>query len=76
MFLFGAQPEHSVKGFRYVVEHDTDPDDGTTKLWHFAEHQYDTHLGMRRYRLNGRSFSFLDYDNFKEQVLCLTNNSA
>ena len=54
----------------------TCPDDGTTKLWHFAEHQFDTRLGMRRYRLNGRSFSFLSYEDFKEQVLCLNNNSV
>ena len=76
MFLFGAQPEHSMAGFRYVVEYDTDPDDGITKLWHFAQHQYDTRLGMRRYKLKGRSFSFLDYDDFKEQVLCLKKNFA
>tara|TARA_R100000700_G_C3124329_1_gene112067 strand:- start:353 stop:595 length:243 start_codon:yes stop_codon:yes gene_type:complete len=76
MFLFGAQPEHNVAGFRYVVEHDPDPDDGTVKLEHFAEHQFDTRIGMRRYKLQGRPYSFLSYENFKEQVLCHHKNSA
>ena len=55
MFLFGAQPEHSVAGFRYIVEYDTDPDDGTTKLWHFAQYSFDDHVGMRRYKSRDRS---------------------
>ncbi len=59
--------DYQYKGFKYAPEKVNDGD--CIKIYHYAEHQFDTHPYHRRtYLLSGSSWNFLSYDEFIEKI--------
>ena len=65
--FFEPKPDYHYKGFKYMPEKVDDGD--CIKIYHYAEHQYDTRPYHRRtYLLSGSSWVFLTYEEFVEKL--------